>query len=222
MKKTEAIETHYIAHFEKRLKTIRGTHFSILHEIFKDILSAPHEEQTIAFRAICETYGGIHPDESAELYISPYQEKIREIKNRKLEAIKTRLDIYVNKNYPRNQFYKKCFDFIFKSKSLKDESERVFTFHTIIMDRRIPYYPYNVDATYRMDEDRFRELLSITKSDRRRLQNYINRSFPQKTMQASAILDILGISQPIKDDLEAISKYEIMLIKMCFILFFTK
>lgn len=222
MKKSEKIETHYIAHFEKKLKTIRGTHFSILHEIFKDITSTPEEEQLIAFRAICETYGGIHPDESAELYISPYQEKIREIKNRKYEAIKTRLDTYVNKNYPRNQFYKKCFDFIFKSKSLKDECERVYTFHTIIMDRRIPYYPYNVDTTYKMDEGKFKELLSITRSDRRLLQNYINRSFPQKTMQASAILNILGISPPNKDDLEAISKYEIILIKMCFILFFTK
>lgn len=222
MKKNQDNESYYIKKFEAKLKTTKGTHFSILNEFYATIAQLPLEEQLSAFTAICEIYGSIKPEDGAKVHISPYQEKLKDLRERKANMIEKKIDLYVNKNFQRRAFYKRCYEFIFHSKSMKAEEERVFAFYMLIMDRRIPYYPYDRKTAYQMQEERFRSLLTETRVERRRLQNYIHRSFPQKTMQASAILDVMGIFKPQEGDKEAISKYEKMLIEMCFILFFTK
>lgn len=222
MKTPHNTNEHYTNLFNEFLHETKGTHFSIAHEIYKIITSYPDEEQLDALIAICEIYGKIKPTSSARLCSSPYQENLADIKEKIGSIVKSKFDSYVNKNYHRRAFYKKCYSYIFTGKTLKEESSRIFALYMLLIDMRIPYYPYSKNSIYKMQEERFGELLEATSQERKLIKNYIYRLFPQKTMQASAILDVMGIKQPLESNKAATEKYEKMLIEMCYVLFYNK
>lgn len=222
MKTKSDYKNNYIDFFKSFLKNVKGTHFSIAYDIFQKIMTVPPKDKLGALMAICELYGNVLPEENAKLSESPYLEKLKDLRDRKQACIQRKISFYVDKNYSRCTFYKRCYEYIFNSKSLKDESERIFALYLLIIDSRIPYYSYEVAKTYEMNEERFRDLLNQTEDSRKLIQNYIHRSFPQKTMQAAAILDVMGIHIPPTSDPEAIEKYEQLLVQMSFLIFINK
>lgn len=222
MKIPHNMNDHYTKLFNDFLHETKGTHFSIAHEIYNIITSCPNEERLDALMAICEIYGKIKPTSSARLCSSSYQENLADIKEKVGSIVKSKFDAYVNKNYPRRAFYKKCYSFIFNGKTLKEESSRILALYMLLIDMRIPYYPYSKNSIYEMKEERFGELLEATSEERKLIKNYIYRRFPQKTMQASAILDVMGMKRPQVSDTSATDKYEKLLIEMCYVLFYNK
>lgn len=222
MEKKHCAEEHYTDVFRKLLREIKGIHFSIIHEVYNKIISIPQEEKVPALMAICETYGTVKPNNDAAITKSPYLDKLAALRERKSEAIQSKIASYIGKNNSRKIFYKKCYNYIFESKTLKCDEERIFALYLLIMDRRIPYYPYDVSKAYEMDNERFRDIFEHSKQELKLLQTYSHQSFPQKTMQASVILDILGIKRPTESDNEKVAEYEKQLILMSYILFTNK
>lgn len=201
-----------------------GSHIAFAQELFSELKKINEEYRYSALKAICELYGTIAPSQQANEIPVRNQEQIEKIREKILDVIKGHIDDLIEKNYKEDTFYKKATNYIFNDKNLSCDEGRILALCRLLLDPRIPYFKYEEKDLCHMSEELFHKLMKELKRERQLIHHLKSRKFPERTMQASAILKILGIQKPEGDDVGdlAFSEYNKKVILMCEILYSTK
>lgn len=143
---------------------------------------------------VCELWGRVQSSEEVpvpEIISHKKYEQMKYLYGDVVNAIlESRIRQGLQENWDREQFYGHLWEDIRSSSQLCGIDEKSFALYYVAIDLRTPYY--NVGTGLKMSNDRFKDIADEIQEEYREFIFVSALRFPQKTMCASLILNIIN------------------------------
>lgn len=180
--------------FKQRFATYSGNRFEICYDIYTGLMSNDESDRIELLDYACRNFGIKDSDGSFFPCGSGISKKeINDLKEEYGQTVDTLLDTLLQKaiktNMSTSMFYENVWNLIIQNPIFSTKIEKVFALYYILIDARIPYYPINLGLE--MNNSEFRNLIDICEEDIQKARFVLAVDFPQKTMEASNLIDII-------------------------------
>lgn len=184
--------------FKNKFKTYSGNRFEICYDIYSGIMSNNEEDRVDLLTYACNNFGIADTDGSFTPSGSGVSKnELEDLKKSYGQIVDTLLDTLLQKgiksDMPVEAFYENIWNLIVQNPIFPAEKEKAFALYYILIDDRIPYY--RITSGLEMNNSEFRDILNECESDIQKAKFVLAVDFPQKTKEASNLLDII-LSQP--------------------------
>lgn len=180
--------------FKEKFSKYSGSLLEICCDIYEGLQANKEEDRVELFTYACKHFGITASDGS----FSPSGRRIsqNELNGLKedcgptvdilLEAI---LQKAIKEKMSEGSFYENAWNLIIQNPIFDTELKKIFALYFMLIDARIPYYP--IDFGVEMNNSEFRNLNEECKDAIQKAKFVLAVDFPQKTMEASNLLDII-------------------------------
>lgn len=180
--------------FKQKFGTYAGNRFEICYDIYTGLMSNDEEDRIELLSYACNHFSIADSDGSFTPCGSGIsQNEIEGLKDEYGQTVDALLDAILQKaikaNLSAELFYENIWNLIIQNPIFSLESEKVFALYYILIDARIPYYPINLGME--MTNSEFRNLIEECKETIQKAKFVLAVDFPQKTMEASNLVDII-------------------------------
>jgi hypothetical protein len=168
----------------------KGTQINQCYAVFNVINSAPANQVSELLQHASELFGTIESDESEFTPPMISDSEKDELKGQYGEILDEILKSYIKRNMTEDEFYPKMWSAI-TSSVFDNEPSQVFALYYTLIDKRIPYFYVDMSQAVSMSNDEFSRIKRQIATQRAKVRFLLKREFPQKTQQASLILQEL-------------------------------
>lgn len=180
--------------FKEKFSTYSGNRFEICYDIYNGLVSSKEEDRIELLSYACNNFGIQNSDGSFSPCSSGIsQSQINDLRDQHGQTVDALLDSLLQKaiklNMPADAFYESIWNLVVQNPIFASEAERVFALYYILIDEQIPYFP--ISTGLEMDNLEFRSLIDECKESIQKTKFILAVDFPQKTMEASNLLDII-------------------------------
>lgn len=183
-----------ITAFKDKFSRYSGSRIDVCFDIFTGIMSNSEEERVHLFTYACNNFGISDSDGS---FVPPSSgisrsemENLREMYGQTVDSL---LDTLIQKSIKDDidpeLFYEKVWNLIIQNPIFTSNKEKAFALYYILIDTRIPYF--QITPGLEMNNAEFKTIVEECKDDIQKAMFVLGVDFPQKTMEASNLLDIL-------------------------------
>ena len=195
--------------FKQRFETYSGNRFEICYDIYTGLMSNDESDRIELLSYACKNFGIKDSDGSFSPCGSGISKsEISDLKDEYGQTVDTLLDTLLQKaikaNMSADVFYESIWNLIIQNPIFSTEKEKAFALYYILIDARIPYYPINPGME--MSNSEFRELIDVCEDDIQKARFVLAVDFPQKTMEASNLVDILLAQDDYKKQVVVMSR----------------
>lgn len=180
--------------FKQKFGTYSGNRFEICYDIYNGLMSNNKEDRIELLSYACNHFGITDSDGSFSPCGSGIsQSEVSDLKDEYGQTVDTLLDALLQKAIKANMsaelFYENVWNLIIQNPIFSEEKEKAFALYYILIDARIPYYPINPGME--MNNAEFRSLIEECEEAIQTAKFVLAVDFPQKTMEASNLVDII-------------------------------
>ncbi len=180
--------------FKQKFETYSGNRFEICYDIYTGLMSNDECNRIELLSYACSNFGIMDSDGSFSPCGSGISKnELNDLKDEYGQTVDTLLDTLLQKAIKANMsaevFYENVWNLIIQNPIFSTVKEKTFALYYILIDARIPYYPIN--SGLEMGNSEFRELLDVCEDDIQKTRFVLAVDFPQKTMEASNLVDII-------------------------------
>ena len=180
--------------FKEKFGTYSGSRFEICYDIYTGLMSNNEEDRIELLSYACSNFGIAASDGSFSPCGSGIsQSEVSDLRDEYGQTVDTLLDALLQKaikaNMPADEFYENVWKLIIQNPIFSTENEKAFALYYILIDARIPYYPINPGME--MNNSEFKTLIEECEETIQKARFVLAVDFPQKTMEASNLVDIL-------------------------------
>lgn len=195
--------------FKNKFKTYSGNRFEICYDIYCGIMSNDEKDSVELFTFACNNFGITDSDSSFTPFGSGVSKnELDELKETYGQTVDTLLDAFIQKaikdSMPVEAFYENIWNLIVQNPIFPSEKEKAFALYYLLIDARIPYFPINPGLE--MNNAEYRNVLDNCSSDIQKAKFILAVDFPQKTMEASNLLNIILSHSDYKEQTVIMSK----------------
>lgn len=187
-------QTDYKLKFQQKFETYSGSRFDICYDIYKDLATSKEEDRVELLSYACDNFGIKDSDGSftpQSSGISP--STIDDLRDEYGQTVDALLDSLLQKAIKNNMstasFYENIWNLIIQNPIFGSEAEKAFALYYILIDDKIPYFP--IDSGLEMENSEFKALIDECKESIQKAKFVLAVDFPQKTMEASNLVDII-------------------------------
>lgn len=180
--------------FKEKFGTYSGSRFEICYDIYTGLMSNNEEDRIELLSYACNHFGIAASDGSFSPCGSGIsQSEVSDLRDEYGQTVDTLLDALLQKaikaNMPADVFYENVWKLIIQNPIFSTEHEKAFALYYTLIDARIPYYPINPGME--MNNSEFKTLIEECEETIQKARFVLAVDFPQKTMEASNLVDIL-------------------------------
>lgn len=180
--------------FRKKFATYSGSRFEICYDIYTGLMSNKEEDRIELLIYACNHFGITASDGSfCPCGSGISQNEVSNLRDEYGQAVDTLLDALLQKaikaNMPADVFYENVWKLIIQNPIFSTEHEKAFALYYTLIDARIPYFPINPGME--MSNSEFKALIEKCEEAIQKARFVLAVDFPQKTMEASNLVDIL-------------------------------
>lgn len=180
--------------FKQKFATYAGNRFEICYDIYAGLMSNKEEDRIELLSYACMNFGVQDSDGSFSPSSSGIsQDEVDSLKDDYGKTVNTLLDTLLQKaikaNMPSDVFYENVWNLIIQNPIFSTEKEKAFALYYILIDDRIPYY--SISPGMEMNNSEYRSLIDECEEALQKARFVLALDFPQKTMEASNLVDII-------------------------------
>lgn len=180
--------------FKEKFGTYSGSRFEICYDIYTGLMSNNEEDRIELLSYACNNFGITASDGSFSPCCSGIsQSEVSDLRDEYGQAVDTLLDALLQKaikaNMSADEFYENVWKLIIQNPIFSTEKEKAFALYYTLIDARIPYYP--ISPGMEMNNSEFKALIEECEEAIQKARFVLAVDFPQKTMEASNLVDIL-------------------------------
>lgn len=194
IKKDEIKKDEIKAKIYEGFSTVSQTDVNFSLEILKLILKQDKEIQSELLQYVCELWATVKSSKETEAPEKISQASYEKMKTLYGEIVDASLLSYTRKGllekWDRKQFYSHLWEFISNNIMWKDIKDKAFVLYYIAIDARTPYY--NVGQGLKMNSDDYSRIQDEIFEAIREFRFIISLDFPQRTEEASLVLNLLN------------------------------
>ena len=185
-----------INQLEVILASCKGEKINLCYAMYKLIEQASPEDVSELLQFAAEIFDVTESCEKifAEAFINENEESY--LKSRYGNLADEMLKTLISDNPIKADFYKGVWDIV-NNPFFKDEKARVFAFYYIFIDSRIPYF--HLDQGLKMSNEDFQLHVKKLVKKKAKIRFIIVREFPQKTEEASLLLQEIDSEESLED-----------------------
>lgn len=172
------------------LCTYRGELIDCCLYFYNIVKEESYERQIECFQTLCEEYGSIKSNETVilekaiekkelDILTDQYGEYVDEVLNSLLKKA-------YSETYSSRQFYHNLWAAFINGGIITSSKEFAFAIYYVIIDRKIPYFV--LEQGLQMDNKMFENYMIENREVIAKLRFILNRSFTQKTEEASLLV----------------------------------
>lgn len=179
---------------EDKFSKYSGNRFDVCYDIFLEIETAEDEERVALFAYACKNFEKGYTDRTyVPEHRSITQSTFDDLKKTCVPIYNVLMDTTIEKavssNMDEHSFYREVWYSIVHNSYFDSEEKKVFVLLNIFMDFRIPYYP--IERGLSMSESEYGETVDECDDAIQKAFFILSVDFPQKTMEASNLLDVI-------------------------------
>lgn len=195
--------------FKEKFSKYSGSRFEICYDIYTGLMSNKEEDRIELLSYACNHFGITDSDGSFSPCGSGIsQNEVSDLRDEYGQTVDTLLDALLQKairvNMPTDLFYKDVWNLIIQNPIFGTEHEKAFALYYILIDTRIPYYP--IRPGMEMNNSEFKTIIRECEEAIQKAKFVLAVDFPQKTMEASNLVDIILSQDDYKKQVVVMSK----------------
>lgn len=195
--------------FQRKFQAYSGNRFDICYDIYTGIMSSDEDSRVELLTFACNNFGIADSDGSFTPNRSGVTKSdLDELKEAYGQTVNTLLDTLlqncIKNNMSPEAFYESIWRLIIQNPIFPSEKEKAFALYYTLIDSRIPYY--QISPGLEMNNSEYRSILGECANEIQKARFILAVDFPQKTMEASNILDIILSCSDYKKQTVIISK----------------
>lgn len=195
--------------FFRKFKSYSGSSFEICYDIYRGIVSNDEKDHVELFSYACNNFGIEESDGSYTPCSSGISKnEIEALKKAYGQTVDTLLDTFVQKaikeSLSTEAFYESIWNLIVRNPIFPSEKEKAFALYYLLIDAKIPYFP--IKPGLEMNNSEYRSILLDCRNDIQKAKFILAVDFPQKTMEASNLIDIILSRSDYKEQTAIMSK----------------
>lgn len=180
--------------FIEKFDKYSGNRFDICYDIYVGLINANDEDRIELFTYACNNFGIRDTDNSySPIGQGVSKSELRDLRKEYSNIIDSLLDSTIQKaitsSLSQKQFYTDVWNLIVQNPIFKSEKEHVYSLYYILLDPKIPFY--QIDSGLEMSNSEFRRIIDECGAEIQKACFVLAVDFPQKTMEASNLLDII-------------------------------
>lgn len=187
-------QNDFMLKFQEKFETYSGSRFDICYDIYKDLASCKDENRVELLSYACNNFGIKDSDGSftpQSSGISP--STIDDLRDEYGQTVDALLDSLLQKAIKNKMstatFYENIWNIIIQNPIFSSETEKAFALYYILIDDKIPYFP--IESGLEMENSEFKALIDECNESIQKARFVLAVDFPQKTMEASNLVDII-------------------------------
>lgn len=195
--------------FKQKFGKYAGNRFEICYDIYAGLMSNKEEDRIELLSYACKNFDIQHSDGSFSPSGSGIsQSEVDFLKDDYGKIVDTLLNALLQKaikeKIPSDVFYENVWNLIIQNPIFCTIKEKVFALYYILIDARIPYY--SISQGMEMNNSEYRSLIDECEDDLQKARFVLALDFPQKTMEASNLVDIILSQSDYKKQVVVMSK----------------
>ena len=180
--------------FMKKFEQYSGSRFEVCYDIYLGLMNNDEADRIELLSYACNNFGIKDSDGSFSPRNSGVSKHdLDDLRKTYGQTVDTLLDTLVQKgitsSMPIDTFYHDIWHLIVQNPIFPSEKEKVFALYYVLIDPKIPYCP--IASGLSMNNSEFRNIIDECYDAIRKVKFILAVDFPQKTMEASNLLDII-------------------------------
>lgn len=180
--------------FKQKFEAYSGSRFEICYDIYRDLKSCQEQDRMELLSYACNNFGikdsnGSYipePSGVSQSVIDALKDEYGQIVDALLDSLLQRA---MKAEMPALEFYTNIWNLVVQNPIFSTDAEKAFALYYILIDDKIPYFP--ISTGLEMENSEFRSLIEECEESIQKAKFVLAVDFPQKTMEASNLIDII-------------------------------